>query len=349
MKKLNNLHSVLVVVCLSFIMGSCATTQSKYAEMHLANKAKTDNSELNGSVQGKNVEKLMDMTLFKAVELDVPYAFGGRTNPAQRLDIVYPSVGEAPYKVIVVFHGGEWAYGDKESETISSILVATTQGYAVVSVNYRLSSQAIWPAPIYDAKAAVRFIRANAEKYNLDASKIVAWGNSAGGHLVEMLAATNGNSEYEDLTMGSANASSDVQGIVSWYGVANMADFPKVKDPANQEMGFNTQIPEFKVKTQKASPLYLVTKDFPPTLLVHGTDDQVVPYRQSVELFNEITNVCGPGRVTLKTFEGSGHDDPAIKTWDNVMNNLNFVDQIIWPDGQNPYRNNDKIEIKVLK
>jgi len=351
MKRLNNWHLILVATSLSLGMVSCSNVAktSKYTEIYKKNVVAVSASELGEYEQDRAAEKHMDMTQFKATEQDLAYAYGGKTNPAQRLDIIYPSVGEAPYKVIMVFHGGGWAYGAKDSETISAIQLASTQGYAMVNVNYRLSGEAIWPAPLFDVKAAVRFIRANAEKYKLDASKIVAWGNSSGGHLVEMLGATNGRPEYEDLTMGNAKFSSDVQGVVSWYGVADMSDFPIVKEPANQEMGFNTQIPEYKGKAEKASPLYLVTKNFPPILLVHGTNDQVVPYRQSANLLSEINRICGTGRAKLKTFENAGHGDAVIKNWENVMDNLNFVDNVIWPDGKNPYRNNNRIEIKILK
>jgi acetyl esterase/lipase len=351
MKRLNSWQRVLVAVCLSFVIVSCSNVAktSRYTELYKKNVTTVDSSGLGEYAQNQTAEKLMDMTQFKTVELDLPYAYAGKTNPAQRLDIIYPSVGEAPYKVIMVFHGGGWTFGSKQSETISAIQLASTQGYAMVNVNYRLSGEAIWPAPLYDAKAAVRFIRANAEKYKLDASNIVVWGNSTGGHLAEMLGATNGRPEYEDLSMGSAKASSDVQGVVSWYGVADMSDFPKVKEPANQEMGFNTQIPEYKEKAEKASPLYLVTKNFPPILLVHGTNDQVAPYHQSVKLLAEINRVCGEGHATLKTFDGAGHGDAVMKTWQNVMDNLNFVDKVAWPDGVNPNRNDNKTEIKILK
>ncbi|WP_321423854.1 alpha/beta hydrolase [uncultured Bacteroides sp.] len=347
MKSMNIWYKVILSVCVSFVMVSCATKKSVYAETYLIAKPKVEMPGLGEFAVNKSLDRQIDMTQFKAVELDLAYA--GTGNQAQRLNIIYPSVGDAPYKVIMVFHGGGWAFGSKESEMISPILYSTTQGYAIVSVNYRLSGEAVWPAPLYDAKAAVRFIRANAEKYKLDASKIVVWGNSTGGHIVEMLGATNGKPEYEDLTMGNDTISSEVQGVVSWYGVSDMTNFPNVKEPANKEMGFDTQLAENKEKADKASPLRLVTRNYPPILLVHGTNDQIVPYVQSVQMRSEVTRYCGPGRATLKSFETLGHGDAAIKTWENVMDNLNFVDKILWPDGTNPYRNNNQIEIKVLK
>jgi len=327
-------------------MTGCATTKSsRYADLYLTNKPK-QSSLLSELDQYAKTEKKIDMSQFKTVEKDIAYA--GTTNPAQGLDIIYPSVGEAPYKVIIAIHGGAWLWGNKESEMLAPVMYATTQGYAVVSVNYRLSGEAMWPAPLYDVKAAVRFIRTNAEKYHLDATKIVVWGGSAGGHLAEMLGATNDRYEFENFGMGSPSKSSAVQGVVSWYGVSDVTDFPKLKEPINKEMGFNTELPEFKDRAEKASPLHLVTDKFPPILLVHGTNDQVVPYRQSLKLFEEINRVCGPDRAILKTFDGAAHGDAIIHSWDSVMDNLNFIDKILWPDGVNPNRNNNKIVIKLL-
>jgi alpha-beta hydrolase superfamily lysophospholipase len=94
---------------------------------------------------------------------------------------------------------------------------------------------------------------------------------------------------------------------------------------------------------------HLVTKDFAPILLVHGTNDQVVPYRQSVKLEKKISEIGGPGRAELMSFQEASHGDAKIKTWDSVMMDLNFVDKIMYPDGKHPYRNDSKIEVKILK
>ena len=153
--------------------------------------------------------KNIDMSQFSKTLLDIPYI--GNENPRQTLDITYPTVGEAPYKTIVVIHGGGWKYGNKQAETLAPIFQAITQGYAVVSVNYRLSDEVVWPKPLHDVKAAIRHLRAKAADYNLDTKNIVVWGSSAGGHIAMMLGATNNHPAFENLSMGYENFSSAVQ------------------------------------------------------------------------------------------------------------------------------------------
>jgi len=295
--------------------------------------AQPDLGEFTIQTQGK--ERPIDMTQFAKTVLDIPYA--GNENPRQTLDIVYPRAAQPPYKTIVLFHGGGWTLGSKRSETIAPIFHATNQGYALVSVNYRLSSEVTWPAPLHDAKAAIRFLRTNAGKYQLDAKKIVVWGAASGGHIAQMLGATNNRPAFEDLSMGNENASSAVQGVVAWYGVSDISRLTDIgTSPANTIMGFDVR---FGVdKTRDASPIELVTAQYPPILLVHGTNDQIVPYRQSVDMLEKVNEATGKQTARLKTFEGESHGGPAIKTRESVAEDLNFVDSILF-DGKNPYRN----------
>jgi len=285
------------------------------------------------------------MNQFKKTALDIPYTHS--KNPAQQLDIVYPFVGDAPYKVIVNFHGGGWEAGSKRSANSAAVQWATYQGYAVVNVGYRLSGDAKWPAQIYDAKAAIRFIRANAKKYRLDADKLVVWGNSAGGHIAEMLAATNDNPRMEDLSMGNPTSSSQVQGVVAWYGVSEITSLAKLGEPSGDKlMGYCISCK--LEKSRAASPIEYVNKNFPPILLVHGTNDQVVPFVQSIKMAKNVNTATGKEQARLKLFINASHGDPAIKSVENVADNLNFVDSILFPDGKNPYRslNYKPIQIK---
>ena len=288
-------------------------------------------------------KRKIDMTQFKETELDLPYA--DTNNRKQTLDIVYPTHGKAPYKTIVLIHGGGWMIGDKETESIASVFQATTQGYAVVSINYRLSDEVTWPKPLHDAKAAIRFIRANADKYQLDTKYLVVWGGSAGGHIAEMLGATNNQPAFEDLTMGNAGYSSAIQGIVAWYPVSDISGLTDIGTlPANKIMGFDVRAN--KDKTHDASPMNLVTKDFPPMLFVHGARDNVVPYQQSVDMQRKVKEITGR-KPELITFKGAGHGDQRIKTTENIMNNLHFVDEILY-NGKNPYRNTNFLDIKIV-
>lgn len=275
------------------------------------------------------------MGQFRETALDIPYA--NTNNPFQRLDIVYPFVGEAPYKVIVNFHGGGWEAGSKRSADNAPVQWAACQGYAVVNAGYRLSGEAKWPAQIHDAKAAIRFIRANAKKYRLDADKIVVWGASAGGHLAEMLGATNNNPKFEDLSMGNPQTSSAVQGVVAWYGIADITSLARPGVPyADKLMGYCIKCKEEKARV--ASPIEFVNKHFPPALFVHGTGDQVVPFGQAIEMAKKVNTATGKEQARVKLFINGSHGDAAIKTVENVADNLYFVDGILFPGGRNPYR-----------
>ena len=285
----------------------------------------------------------INMNQFKTF-LNLPYA--NTKNPRQQLDIIYPSVGNAPYKVIVNFHGGGWISGSRKSANHAAVMLATQQGYAVINVGYRLATEAVWPAQLHDAKAAIRFIRANARKYRLNTQNIVVWGNSAGGHIASMLAATNGMKEMEDLSMGYEKYSSDVQGVVSFYGISDVTDLRNEGlKYANALLGFNVQ--ENADKARIASPIEYVSKDFPPIFILHGTNDQIVPFEQSVKFAEKINRVTGKNQAQLKLFIKGKHGDKNIKSVQNIDESLNFVDQIMYLNRKNPYRTKRYKEIKM--
>ncbi|RNI31530.1 alpha/beta hydrolase [Rufibacter latericius] len=323
-------------------VAGCGKGQKTVEPQEEQTAAPADFGEFTVSTSGK--ERSIDMTQFKKTVLNIAYA--GTQNSRQTLDITYPNHSTPPYKTIVLFHGGGWMAGHKQSETIASIFQAVHQGYAVVSVNYRLSGEVKWPKPLHDAKAAIRFLRANSQKYQLDTEKLVVWGASAGGHIAEMLAATNHQPAFEDLSMGNKTASSAVQGVVAWYGVADVSTLTDIGlPPANKIMGFDVRVE--KAKTRDANPLDLVSKNFPPILLVHGTNDKVVPFQQSVDMQKKVNEATGKQLAQLVPFEGASHGDPVIKTNRNVAENLNFVDRLLYPGGVNPHRSKNYVKIKL--
>lgn len=135
----------------------------------------------------------------------------------QMMDIYVPDVTKGTWPVIIWLHPGGFTMGDKEM--IQPLVAGMLQrGFAAVSVNYRLAGEAGYPAQIFDSKAAVRWIRAAASKYNFNPNKIIAWGISAGSTLAALLGTTENIKELEDLSMGNPNVSSKVNAVVSWYG-----------------------------------------------------------------------------------------------------------------------------------
>jgi acetyl esterase/lipase len=136
--------------------------------------------------------------------------------------------------VIVSIHGGAFMFGDKGDEQVLPMLEGLKRGYAVVSINYRMSSEAIFPALVQDMKAAIRWIRLNAGGWGFDPGKIAAWGGSAGGYQAAMAGVSYGVQELEDLSLGNPGESSRVQAVVDWFGPT---DFLKM-DAQLIESGF---------------------------------------------------------------------------------------------------------------
>ena len=144
------------------------------------------------------------------------------------LDLYLPETIDKPAPVIVYVHGGGWIGGDKHEVLFGIELVK--RGYAMVSINYRFSNEAVYPAQIYDCKAAVRWVRAHSKFYNLDGAHIGAWGASAGGHLVALLGTTGGVKELEG-DEGNPDQSSKVQAVCDWFGPT---DFSKINEEYGQ-------------------------------------------------------------------------------------------------------------------
>lgn len=259
--------------------------------------------------------------------LDIAYA---SQSPNQILDLCLPE-GPGPFPLIVHFHGGAFALGTKRDANLAPMLRGIARGYAVASVEYRMSGEARFPALVYDAKAAIRFLRANAEKYRLDPARFAAWGPSAGGYIAAMLGATNSNPSFEDLAMGNAHASSEVQAVVDWCGPAGdfcrmdgeirengvgVADHDDPNSPESRILGCAIQ--KVRELSRLAAPCTHVGKDAPPFLIHHGEADPVVPVQQSRTLAAAIAAQAGPERVRLVTFPGRGHhgepwfDEPAM-------------------------------------
>jgi acetyl esterase/lipase len=271
--------------------------------------------------------------------LDVPYA---GLSPAQKLDIYLPETGDGPFPVIMSIHGGAFMGCDKSDAQVMPMLEGLKRNYAVVAVNYRLSWEAIFPALVQDAKAAVRWIRAQAEKYHLDPDRIAAWGGSAGGYQSSMLGTSAGISGLEDLSLGYPQQRCDVQAVVSWYGPTNFLKMDEqlaasgllpppgfrhseANSPESLLLGQTiTEIPEL---TQAANPETYIRSNAPPFLIQHGTKDPVVPVQQSIELAAKLQEALGEQMVALGLIEGGEHADPKFETIENVTFVLDFLDQ----------------------
>lgn len=245
---------------------------------------------------------------------DLSYVSGGRSR--QTLDLYLPDVGKkAP--LVIWIHGGAFRTGSKKDHVPVQLV---GNGFAVASINYRLSGQAVFPAQIEDVKAAVRWLRVNAKKYRIDPDRFAVWGESAGGHLAALAGVTGGTGVFdvgEDLDIPSR-----VQAVIDYFGPTDflrmdaqripggMAHDP-YDSPESELIGGAIQ--GHKDLAARANPIAYATKDAPPFLLVHGDRDLFVPYRQSVILKDALMAHGVP--VFFHTVAGGGHgdfDDPKV-------------------------------------
>jgi acetyl esterase/lipase len=251
--------------------------------------------------------------------------------PGATTDIQYARVGDHPLlldlflprrvapqsersPLVVWIHGGAWRSGSRKDMPLGPLVEG---GYAVASVDYRLSPEARFPAQVHDIKAAIRFLRANANQYGYDASRIAVAGNSAGGHLAALVGVTNGHSELEGTVGEHATQKSDVQAIISLYGMSNLTTIlgqstPHglgVRVPALQLLlgGRPEEVPQL---ARLASPVFHVDNGDPPLLLVHGDQDPQAPINQSHELQGRYEALNLPHRFVV--LHGSKHGGPEF-------------------------------------
>lgn len=274
---------------------------------------------------------------FARRELSVRY---GTLSPTQTLDVYLPD-GPSPYPVIVSIHGGAFAFGDSRGPDCVAALNGLARGYAVVSVNYRLSGEAPFPADVEDVKAAIRWTRANAPAYGFDPARVAAWGGSAGGCLAALCAASGDAPAFAPKASGHTGVSDRVQAAVDWYGPINFLTM----DAQFAEIGLDGQrhsVPDsFESRllgrpitdapdlVARHNPETYVAPDCPPILIQHGTADEVIPYLQSVAFARHVEAVAGPGRATLELLPGAGHADDRFHADANIARVLDFLDRHI--------------------
>jgi acetyl esterase/lipase len=245
------------------------------------------------------------------VQRDLEYVPGGHAR--NKLDLYLPAKADTPLPLIVWVHGGGWEGGSKEGCPAIPFLA---KGYAVASINYRLSQHAVFPAQIEDCKAAIRWLRASAKKYRLDAEHIGVWGASAGGHLVALLG-TSGDVKELEGQGGNLDQSSRVQCVVDWFGPTDFSKMGGWQDKPDSPMAklVGGPIRDNLEKAAKANPITYISKDDPPMLIMHGEDDKVVPMNQS-ELLDEALRKASV-QSTLIRVPGNGHGGPGFMNPEN--------------------------------
>jgi len=245
----------------------------------------------------ENINEMADLVVAAAngeltmIDLQAPIAvpenvietkdieYGNVDGRKLQLDLYQPREHSGPLPAVIFIHGGGWSSGQRSDYKYYCVRFPQ-MGYVVATVSYRLVGEAVFPACVQDVKCAVRWMRANAEKYGINPNTIAAVGGSAGGHLAMMLGYSAGVPELEG-TGGHQEFSSAVQAVVDLYGPVDMTleEFHENKTLLGFFGGkhFN-EIPD---QYRLASPITHLKKGVPPTLIIHGTDDTTVPVSQA--------------------------------------------------------------------
>lgn len=234
----------------------------------------------------------------------------GNTTRDLKLTVIrhFQTDDDRRYPVIFWFAGGGWMDTDHNVH-LPDLVDLAHAGYIVVGVEYRDSNKVQFPGQLEDAKAAVRYLRANADRFQADPNRFVAMGESAGGHLASMLGVTNGRQEFDQ--GDHLDVSSDIQAAVPFYGVV---------DPLSAKQGSATNDFDFVYRNllgaepeaapdldQAANPLTYIDRRTVPFLIFHGTDDKVVPVQDSERLYEQL--IASQVPADLYILKGAEHMD----------------------------------------
>jgi acetyl esterase/lipase len=266
------------------------------------------------------------------VEKNIPYSTAG--GEKLMLDLAAPTEG-GPYPAVLLLHGGAWSVGsrgdlsrgvrDKNGKATPSLIEqVAAHGYVAVSASYRLAPKYKFPAQIEDARTAVRFLRANAKRYNIEPEKIAAGGFSAGGHLA-LLLGTAGKNDFKNAEY--PDESSRVQCVVDFFGPTDLSLYG-----ASEGIEDTYMVPWLgkACKTdpavyKRASPIDYVSKDDPPVLMIHGTADVIVPIIHSERMLMKLK---GAGvKAELIAVKGEGHGWNGSEAAKTTRQALEFLDE----------------------
>ncbi len=243
----------------------------------------------------------------------------GQGSIHQKMDIYIPPGLTGPAPVIVFIHGGGWVGGGKGAPNVPYFEPSYKAGFICVDINYRLSSVNIWPAQIEDCKAAVRFLKANATTYNIDACRFGVMGSSAGGHLAAMMGTSAEVTALEGASLGNATQSSRIQAVVDLFGPT---DFSKMDGNYSPSCGTNGSVHESRsfetnllgistlsadpAKVQSANPITYISADDAKFFIMHGSNDCSVPTNQSVLLHDALLAAGLSSTYTVAQSQGHG-------------------------------------------
>lgn len=245
------------------------------------------------------------------------------------LDLHRPRDADGPVPVVLYLHGGAWQAGSKSADELRLIDLAR-RGIAVASADYRLIDRATHPAQLHDAKAAVRWLRANGGAYGLRTGHIGVWGASAGAHIAGLVALTCGEPEADGQVGDHLDQSSAVQAAVSWFGPADLLHSGRSTPLEERVLGTPAvaallagPAADAAERARAASPAYRAHAAAPPFLIAHGDADRMVPERQSRYLHDALTRAGASSTLTI--LGGTGHEGPEFDAPANLAMTAAFL------------------------
>lgn len=237
--------------------------------------------------------------------LDINYKQAG--DVTLYIDLFVPEGGSAPPPLVMWIHGGAWMYGDRKTPIMKW---QTERGYALASIEYRLTGQGIFPDNITDCKDALIFLKQNAAKYGYDGSRIAVCGDSAGGHLAALMGTSAGHADWEP-----EGADCSVQAVVDYYGPTTVGkEWESASDPESFEskmLGSFVLSKQGRARAAAANPITYIDGTEPPFLILHGDKDDVVPYKQSIYLRDALEAAGSHVTMYRVTNGGHGFDSPV--------------------------------------
>lgn len=287
---------------------------------------------------GGFVPPMADISWVKRKFLDIPY---GSQSPRQCFDLYLPEEGDGPFPLLVHIHGGGFAFGDKRDDHMDAYLVGVKRGYAVASIEYRMSGEATFPAAVLDCREAIRYLKAHGAEYKIDSEKIIVIGGSAGGNLAAMLGMNVPNGRFpgeegrtEYLCQPNVRVCIDQFGPVRFETMRRQA----VANGVSQVSADPDRMPESKylgVSVDKASPELLAAaypgtyagEAMAPMLVQHGTADHLVPWAQSEEFVADLRAKGLGNRVEYVPLEGADHEDKRFFREENMDLVFRFIEK----------------------
>ncbi len=260
------------------------------------------------------------------VHNDITYTV--QNNEDLRLDVWYPHRLNKELPTLVYFHGGGWVFGEKEY-AVPHFLPFLEKGWKVVNVEYRMAKSSPAPAAVEDTRCALRWVIQNADLYKFDRSKIVLMGHSAGGHLSLITGMLpDGTPLDNNCFISKENGALDlkVAAIINWYGITDVYDLLEGENTRQFTKIWLGSQPNAKEIAESVSPLSYVSKDDPPTISIHGDNDDVVPFSHSTRL-RDALNQAGVSNQ-LHTVKGGKHGEFTQQQYmDSYREIWNFLDQ----------------------